>query len=306
MLQNHIAELHAFHVAAKHDSFTRAARELAVTQPALSQKIRRLEDVVGARLFLRRYRGIALTEAGQQLQDATRGAFEQLEQNFSQILTRGERKRVRISTDFAFAAHWLMSRLPQLRQAFEDLDLQVLTSQQSEEAGSGAVDLSITLQESPEPARDRRVLLQEKVIAVCSPGFAAQHGPFEQPDQLLQAPLLTLSAHPNAPWHSWQTWFAGLGVQDNRLGQTRISFSNYTLVLQAAVESQGVALGWLGLVDSFLEAGQLQAACQATVSSERAYVMARTKDAPPYVHSVFDWIGSHCPDSVPTAKTAGG
>ena len=296
MIQNHIAELHAFHVAAKHDSFTRAARELAVTQPALSQKIRRLEDVVGARLFLRKYRGIALTEAGQQLQDATRGAFEQLERNFGRMLTRGERKRVRISTDFAFAAHWLMARLPELRQAFEELDLQVLTSQQAEEPGSGAADLSVTLQDSPEPGRNRRVLLQERVIAVCSPGFAAQHGPFEHPSQLLRVPLLKLSAPPNAPWHSWQSWFASLGVEDDRLSQTPISLSNYTLVLQAAVEAQGVALGWLGLVDSFLETGQLQAACRATVSSERAYVMTRTKDAPSYVRSVFDWIGSQCPD----------
>lgn len=296
MLQTHIAELHAFHVAAKHESFTRAARELTLTQPALSQKIRRLEDVVGARLFVRKYRGIALTEAGQQLQEATRGAFEQLDRNFRQILARGDRKRVRISTDFAFAAHWLMARLPQLRHAFEDVDLQVLTSQQTEESNGLAVDLSITLSENPAPSSVRKILFHEEVMAVCSPAFAARYGPFEFPHQLLEAPLLTLSAPPNAPWHSWQSWFAALGVADNPRDQTRISFSNYTLVLQGAMEGQGIALGWRGLVDSFLSGGQLQAACAPVVESDRAYVMVCAKDAPPHVRSVFDWIGLQCPD----------
>lgn len=294
MLQSHIAELHAFHVAARFESFTRAAQQLALTQPALSQKIRRLEDVVGARLFLRKYRGIALTDAGQQLQDATRDAFDELDRNFRQILERGDRKRVRISTDFAFAAHWLMARLPRLRNAFEDLDLQVLTSQQAEETNGVAVDLSITLSANPAPSRERKVLFPEEVIAVCSPAFAARHGPFEAPDQLRRAALLKLSAPANAPWHDWRSWFAALGVETDRRDPAPISFSNYTLVLQAAVEGQGIALGWRGLVDSFLESGQLQSACPQTVASERAYVMLCAKDAPPHVRSVFDWIGAQC------------
>lgn len=296
MLHGHITELHAFHVAAKHESFTRAAGELALTQPALSQKIRRLEDVVGAPLFVRRYRGITLTEAGRQLEEATRGAFDQLDRNFRRILARGERKRVRISTDFAFASHWLMTHLPRLRNAFEDIDLQVLTSQQTETSDGLAIDLSITLTDNPEPSPARKILFQEEVIAVCSPAFAARYGPFNRPHQLLEAPLLSLSAPPNAPWHNWRSWFTALGVTDNMRDQTEISFSNYTLVLQGAIEGQGIALGWRGLVDSFLDSGQLQAACHRAVVSDRAYVLARAKEAPSHIRSVFDWIGSRCPD----------
>ena len=295
MLHSHVAELHAFHVAAKHESFTRAARQLQLTQPALSQKIKRLEALVGARLFVRKYRGIALTDSGQQLREATRSAFEQLERNFGQVLESRERKRVRISTDFAFASHWLMSRLPQLRHAFDDLDLQVLTSQQAEETSGIAIDLTITLTERPEPSGDRRLLFREQVVAVCSPDLAVRYGPFAHPRQLQSAPLLNLSSPPNAPWHSWSSWFAALGVEDRPQDAGRTSLSNYTLVLQCAVEGQGIALGWLGLVDSFLDSGQLQMACDGMVSSDRAYVMACDKDAPQHVRSVFDWIGAHCP-----------
>ncbi len=306
MLHAHIAELHAFHVAAEQESFTGAARQLKLTQPALSQKIKRLEEVLGTRLFIRRYRGVALTDAGQQLQEATRGAFREIERNFQQLLEGQTRKRVRISTDFAFAAHWLMSRLPRLRQDLEGLDLQVLTAQEPEKQDSVAVDLSIALLERHQPSAGSRVLFNERTVAVCSPGFAERHGPFHEPQALLKAPLLSLSSPPNAPWHSWRSWFAANAVEVPPETGNETRLNNYTLVLQGAVEGQGIALGWLGLVDSFLESRQLVMACDAVVSSERAYVMKCARDAPHHVRDVFDWIRSHCMDSPAQTAPGGG
>ncbi|WP_179954227.1 LysR family transcriptional regulator [Denitrobaculum tricleocarpae] len=292
MLHAHIAELHAFHAAANCESFTRAAQQLKLTQPALSQKIKRLEELLGTPLFIRKYRGVALTDAGQQLHEASRGSFAQIEANFQRVLEGQARKRVRISSDFAFASHWLMSRLPQLRQDLEDLDLQLLTSQEPQRIDGVVADLSIALVERPQASANRKILFNERVVAVCSPAFAARYGPFETPRQLLAAPLLTLSSPVNAAWHTWRSWFAEAGVEDTLESASETRLNNYTLVLQGAVEGQGIALGWLGLVDSFLEKGQLIMACDRIVSSERAYMMECARDAPVHVRDTFDWIAA--------------
>lgn len=294
MLHAHIAGLHAFHIAANCESFTRAAQQLKLTQPALSQKIKRLEELVGARLFIRKYRGVSLTDAGQQLYEASRSAFEQIDLNFRQVLEGQARKRVRISTDFAFASHWLMSRLPQLRRDLEGLDLQLLTSQEPEKTDGVATDLSISLVERPQLSARCKTLFNERVVAVCSPDLAVRYGPFKNPRQLLTAPLLSLSSPPNAPWHSWRSWLAEVDVEETLESANQTRLNNYSLLLQGAVEGQGVALGWLGLVDSFLKSGQLIMASERIVSSERAYVIDCARDAPHHVRDVFDWIRNHC------------
>lgn len=304
MFHAHIAELHAFHSAARCESFTRAAQELKLTQPALSQKIKRLEELLGTRLFIRRYRGVALTDAGQQLHEATRGSFEELELTFRRSLEGQNRKRVRISCDFAFASHWLMSRLPRLRQDLDGLDLQLLTSQEPDAVDGVAADIAISLTESPQPSARSRILFRERVIAVCSPAFAARHGPFPTPRHLLSAPLLSLSAPPNAAWHSWPSWFAQAGVEAPLEDVTQTRLNNYTLVLQGAVEGQGIALGWRGLVDGFLKDGQLVRACDREVSSDRAYAMTCARDAPLHVNAVFDWIKTQCTEIQPPTDTS--
>ncbi len=301
MLHAHIAELHAFHIAATCESFTRAARQLKLTQPALSQKIRRLEELVGTRLFIRKYRGVALTDAGQQLYEASRSAFEQIDVNFRQVLEGRARKRVRISTDFAFASHWLMSRLPQLRRDLEGLDLQLLTSQEPDRIDGVATDLTISLAEASQRSATSSALFNERVVAVCSPALVARYGPFDTPRQLLTAPLLSLSSPPNATWHNWRSWLAEAGVGETPEGANQTRLNNYSLLLQGAVEGQGIALGWLGLVDSFLESGQLVMACDRIVSSDRAYVMDCARDAPHHVRDVFDWIGRQCRETPGTA-----
>lgn len=301
MLHAHIAELHAFHSAARCESFTRAAQQLKLTQPALSQKIKRLEELLGTRLFIRKYRGVALTDAGQQLHEATRGSFEDLELALQRSLEGQGRRRVRISCDFAFASHWLMSRLPRLRQDLDGLDLQVLTSQEPEAIDGIAADIAISLTERPQASACSRILFHERVIAVCSPAFVARHGPFPTPRHLLTAPLLSLSAPSNAPWHSWPSWFAEAGVKAPLEGATQTRLNNYTLVLQGAVEGQGVALGWRGLVDGFLESGRLVRACDCEVSSERAYAMTCARDAAVHVRAVFEWIRAQCAEIQPSA-----
>ncbi len=292
-IHTHIAELHAFDAASRLGSLTKAAQQLKLTQPAMSQKIKRLESFVGEPLFLRQNRGVKLTAAGQALHNATLNSFDTIQNIFSRIETRKAIKRVRISTDFAFASHWLIPRLAELRDNFQDLDIQVITTQTPGDPMDIQSDLVISLQEPIENTDQSRVLFAEEVMPICSPNFLEKHGPITTPTALFDLPLLDLSASPEAPWHDWDSWFSQLGIKGQR-NKASISLSNYTLVLQAALAHQGVALGWHGLIEEYIEQGLLVPACTETVQSSRAYTISRRKGSGSHVLKAFDWITQQC------------
>ncbi|MFD2206703.1 LysR substrate-binding domain-containing protein [Kiloniella antarctica] len=295
-MHTHITELHAFNIASRHGSLTKAAQQLNLTQPALSQKIKRLESFVGEPLFLRQNRGVKLTQAGEALYTATHQSLSDIQDIFEQLHAKKSIKRVRISTDFAFAGHWLIPRLAKLRDNFQDLDIQVVTSQTPGAPLDIQSDLVISLQEpvgSTEISKKSCTLFAEEVKAICSPEFLNKHGPITSPKDLLTLPLLNLSASPEAPWHNWDSWFTQLGFKAQK-PKAAISLSNYTLILQAAINHQGVALGWQGLIDDYMDQGLLVSACVETVQSSRAYIMSLNKGASPHVQSIYDWILKQC------------
>ncbi|WP_269424439.1 LysR family transcriptional regulator [Kiloniella laminariae] len=300
-LHHHLSDLHAFDTAARQGSLTKAAKLLRLTQPALSQKIKRLETYMGEPLFHRQNRGITLTRAGQLLHATSRENFNDLLQVFHSIENEKTTTRVRISTDFAFASHWLLPRLPLLRDQFRDLDIQVFTSQTPSDAlakdpaqvtilsSDIESDLVIALTTPPESTPTNQILFAEEVLAVCSPVFLEKYGPITSPHDLLKLPLLNLSAAPEAPWYNWDSWFQSQDILGPKT-HAPTSLSNYALVLQAALDHQGVALGWYGLIDKFLESGQLVPACPGTVKSNRAYILYRRKATSSNVEAVFNWI----------------
>lgn len=292
-VHSHIAEIHAFDAASRLGSLTKAAQHLRLTQPALSQKIKRLETFVGEPLFLRQNRGVKLTEAGMALHNATQQSIGHIQSIFEQIEVRKSVKRVRISTDFAFAGHWLIPRLANLRDNFRDLDIQVVTSQTPGAPLDIQSDLIISLQKPDESDKKNHVLFAEEVMAICSPQFLKKYGPITSPKALFNVPLLNLSASPEAPWHNWDSWFSHLGLKEQK-SMASISFSNYTLILQAAVNHQGVALGWHGLINEYIDQGLLVPACEETVASSRAYTMRLQKGAGPHVQNIFNWIVKQC------------
>lgn len=102
--------------------------------------------------------------------------------------------------------------------------------------------------------------------------------------------LLSMSRPPSAEWQTWHTWFDNLGIADDR-SQNYISFNNYDMVTQAAIAGEGVALGWLGLIDGLLDQGTLVRATDDVVVSDAGYVMSRDHASSLRgPQQVFDWI----------------
>lgn len=293
-ISQHLAGIHAFVIVARFGNFTAGAQALGMTQSAISQRIRTLELELGVKLFNREHRGVSLTNEGLRLISVVQPAISDIEKAMTVLLERKSKPRVRISADFAFSTFWLLPRLGYLREALGDeIEVQMLASQ--EPLGLGGDDCDISIHVGPfETMRDRDVLLfQESVFAVCSSEFLEKNGPFDHSKQLLDQPLLSLSRPPSAEWQTWQGWFQSLDITGERT-HNYMSFNNYDMIVQSAVDGQGVALGWLGLIDDVIKRGSLVRATGDIVASNAGYIMSRDYSAPSRgPELIFDWIAAN-------------
>lgn len=292
-LNQNLSALFAFHLAARLGNFTAAAEALGLTQSSISQRIKGLEVELGTELFRREHRGVALTNEGLRLLNVVGPAMTQMEKTLGSLLERKSKPRVRISADFAFSTFWLLPRLSLLRSdVSDDIEIQILASQVPPDQDEDDCDISIHVSSASKRNAGDKVLLEERVAAVCSPGFLAKNGPITSSKELLQHQLLSLSRPPSAEWQTWQGWFESLEVLDDRT-RNYLSFNNYNMVTQAAVAGEGVALGWLGLIDEMLNQGTLVRATEDIVVSDAGYVMSLRHNCVSHgPQEVFDWISS--------------
>lgn len=282
--------LRIFEAAARHLSFTAAARELRSTQSAVSQQIRGLEERLELLLFERVYRGVKLTEAGHSLFASVQEGFATIERTIDQLQRRHRQPRLNILTDFSFAAYWLLPRLPLFRQRHPHIDVRIITNQGVLDWRDQEVDVAIvfcderTLDDVPR-------LFNEEVFPVCSPGFLSQHGPIEDFAALSEMPLLTLTADQGQSWLDWPRYFqqqAGTRYP----ASSALAFNNYTLLIQAAIAGQGIGMGWQGLVDDLLSSGMLVGLDDLRLSSRRGYglIDAQPESPSEAKTALYDWI----------------
>lgn len=243
--------LRAFEAAARHLSFTRAAEELLITQSAVSHHVRALEDGLGARLFLRRPRGIELTPEGARYFAALKDAFDRMGEATREF--GGERRApVRVALLSSFATNWLVPRLPRLAAARPEVDVRL-------EPGVGVVDLAaegidIAVRYGPAGRAGPRaaLLMAEEITPVCSPRLLERGPPIAAPRDLLRHVLLL--SHSKEPFE-WRLWSEAAGVD---LAPARTAMlHDYNIVLQAALDGQGVAMGRRRLVEGRLRRGEL-------------------------------------------------
>ncbi len=299
-LNQNLTGLFAFYLVAHYGKFTSAAGALGLTQSSISQRVRGLETELGIALFKRKHRGVQLTNDGLRLLNVVEPAMGQMQKAVASLLERKSCPRVRISADFAFSTFWLLPRLSQLRSAMGDaVEIQILASQAPPHDDTDDCDITIHVCGKNNMQDGDIVLLHERVAAVCSPAFLESNGPIASSDDLGNTQLLSLSRPPTAEWQTWQGWFYDLDVTDDR-SRNYIGFNNYDLLMQAAVAGEGVALGWLGLIDGLLHQGLLVQATSDVVESHAGYVMRRRQSslssAP---HEVFDWIANQV-DTAPS------
>ncbi|MDQ0455302.1 choline sulfate utilization transcriptional regulator [Rhizobium paknamense] len=273
-----------------------AAESLGLSQPAVSYQIRQLEEALGVGLLIRQHRGVSLTDEGQQLFEAVSKAVEDMDALAANFRARRERPVLRVKTDYAFSSLWLMPRMQIFRDAHPDMDIQIVATQRTQHNLSEAGEVAVVFGTAEEFASHGTLLLPERVVPVCSPGWFTRHGTLDDPAGTPhpEGPrLLHLDVERAAPWFDWAAYFDATGLRPAAgIAVGELRFNTYALVVQAAIAEQGVALGWMGLVDELLAAGLLVKAGPQVEKAGRGYWLLPPRQRSAGADHLCAWLRS--------------
>jgi putative choline sulfate-utilization transcription factor len=265
-----------FEAAARLGNFTAAGNELGLSQPAVSQRIQSLENLVNAPLFERRHRGVKLTESGSSLYLIVRNSLNDISEQLDR--TRRQRSVLRIDTDMGFASYWLLPRLERLQALIPGVEVQVTTSPNDYNFRDSNADLAIYFGQGTWPGAQTQRLFPESVFPVCNQHIRNALPRDIVPEDLVNYPLLKLPETRPQRWLTWEDWFRQHQVFARSHSASR-TFNAYSLVIQAALDGQGVALGWLPLIAPFLASKQL-VQCGPQMRTERGYYLISASNKP--------------------------
>jgi LysR family glycine cleavage system transcriptional activator len=258
--------LRAFEAAGRLGSFKEAAAELHVTHGAVSQHVRALEEWLGASLFERHNRRVALTPAAKAYLAEIGPLFEQLSQataryGFPETVSR----TLSVNAPATFTLRWLVPRLATFRAAHPDVDVKVETSNESLESLREIYDVVVRGGPDTFYGYSMRPFLSEERVPVCSPALL-QRLPLRTPDDLRQHTLLHTSSLPRV----WPDWLASARIPALRPAAA-LTFDHFYLTLQAAIDGIGIAMGPTALVAGDLAAGRLVAPFAGPRLPSRSY-----------------------------------
>ena len=281
----------AFEATVRLGSMTAAARELAISQPAVSQRLRVLEEQIGAPLTQRSGQKIVATAIGASLFEDVAHSVREVEAavHRARQLATNPQARLTLAANFGFTYQWLLPRLPQLEAAFPEVRFEVIPEDDEQRLANHRADIIFTFGQLDGRSRYERLLISEVVFAVCSPALAQRLGLGEalDADAFERLPLLHKDEG-DARWLDWRQWCQLAGFA--RPPRPRFSYSNYPLLLGAAEAGQGIALGWIGLHDEALASGRLIALHPAVRRDDFGYVLRAHYPQTALVAQVLSWL----------------
>lgn len=291
--------LACFEASARHESYTRAAQELALTQSAVSRQVIALEEFVGVALFRRTRHGVSLTPAGALYAKKVRGWLQGLERDTLDLMShQGQGGTVNLAAVPTFATRWLMPRLPLLARQHPDITVHIEVQTRpflfADTVHDAALYAGTPEQVGNWPGVQVLKLMDEDVVPVCSPtvlGKAAARdlGRAWQPvapEVLARLPLLQQSTRP----YGWQQWFQSVGVDaPHALDGPR--YELFSMLAVAASHGLGVALIPPMLVEAELARGELVVACAQPLRGERSYYLITPNGTPAPALGLFSaWL----------------
>ena len=284
--------LRTFEAAARHLNFTRAAEELSLSQAAVSQQVKSLEEYLQTPLFVRRGRRLDLTEDGQGLLPTVRRAFDDIASAVEALSAARRGDRVSVALAPHFAAAWLTPRLAGFLESNPDIELRLIQRIQDVDYAREGIDLSVRFGEARDwPRHETEHLLSAPLTPVCSPQLAAASGGVNAPEDLGRFVLLDVPRY-----NLWGQWTRATGGDLNLHGGTLID--DYNVLLRAAVDGQGVALGIKGLIDEYLDSGRLVQPFEDFHETDLAYFLVYPRDAlrRREVIAFYDWLRAAAAD----------
>ncbi len=275
-----LTELRAFEAAARHLSFKMAATELHVTPTAISHQIKLLERYCARTLFRRRPRPLRLTKAGEQLFPVIRDGFQTFADVLATVRPSATAGRLRITATNAFAARWLVPRLPSWRAAHPRLKLDILGTDAVLDLAAGEADIAIRYARRPPTVGHCIELTRDVFRVVASPHLVGDQGKLLSPAELANFPLIEIewpSSEQDAPnWHRWQTAAGRRLKRVPDLARLQsLAFREELHAIEAAISGQGIAICSDVLVAPELASGALVQVSKLTLPGYRFYLLHR-------------------------------
>ncbi|WP_197278345.1 LysR family transcriptional regulator [Rhizobium sp. AAP43] len=277
--------LAAFEAAARTGSITAAARELDLTQSAVSRQIKALESQLGVELFLRERQTIRLTVAGDGYAREIREALRRISSASLNLRANPHGGTLNLAILPTFGARWLAPRLGHFLALNPGITINLVTRIAPFDFRLDSIDAAIHFGDAVWPGAELMFLMQEETVPACSPAFKAAHR-IAEPGDLLSVPLLHLTTRPDA----WERWFTHAEVPFGSVHG--MLFDQFATVSQAAIGGLGVALLPTFLFRDELERGNLVAAIDQPMASQQRYYLACPKERASYPPLVAfrDWI----------------
>jgi len=287
--------LKAFDAAARHLSFTRAGAELFLSQSAVSRQIQQLEDQLGVPLFIRRTRALELTEQGRRYHREVSLALHQLREAGAGLRAATDSHLVTVTTTVTFASLWLVPLLADFQQQHPHIEVRIAADNAVRDLERDRLDVAIRYSTRELAGAGAQRLFGERTLPVCSPKLLGRKK-LQSPEDLSDFVLLHFDDPARlTPWLTWEVWFEAMKIRPHA-PRGVLRFSHYDMMVRAAVDGQGIALGRLPLIASLLKDGTLVAPLAESRFSagaqDRAYWLNATPAARerPEVRTFMAWL----------------
>lgn len=276
-----------FESAARHQSFTQAAQEHAVTQSAVCRQIAGLEDFLSVKLFRRTKRGVLLTEAGTNYARNVRARLDDVERDTLALMAKGGAGgALELGVVPTFAAKWLVPRLADFQRLHPDIAVHLSSRTRPFLFADTALDAAIFAGDAGWPGTESRFLMDERLVAVGSPALVRTRRTLKAAD-LAHLPLLQMSTRP----YAWRQWFESMGLHiDNDLAGARMEL--FSITTEAAIHGQGLALIPRFLIEEDLKQGRLVPLIEHQFVSDRRYyfIYPEQKSENPVLRLFGAWL----------------
>jgi LysR family transcriptional regulator, glycine cleavage system transcriptional activator len=278
--------LKAFEAAARHESFTRAAEELFVTQGAVSHQVKALELELGVKLFNRERQRLVITEAGRDYLTAVRDAFDRIAVGTERLLQRQSSGVLTVSTSPDFAAKWLVNRLGRFAEEHRNIDLRVSATLHHVDFAREDVDLAVRHGDGNWPGLDVVRLSSEQLFPVCSPKLLTGRNRLTRPADALKFTLIHVDDRKD-----WTRWLAAAGVHGVELTHGPV-LNRVSMAIDAAVDGQGIVLARTTLAATDLIHGRLLRPFTEELRLSKTYwiICPKATTTLPKIVTFRDWL----------------
>jgi len=278
--------LQTFETVARHLSFTLAAKELFITQAAVSHQIKVLEDYLGVKLFLRKNRRVYLTSEGQKMLPAVMSGLQGISDSLESIRNYDIEDTLVVGVGSSFSANWLVHHLGKFYQSYPDVNLHLKISDDDPEFETDGTDLAVVWGQGEWKNIMYEQLMEVEFTPVCSPHLLNETDPLRTPEDLIHYPLLDVEGY-----DVWKEWLETAGIPEKKY-RRRTIIRDSNVLIHSALNAHGIALSAVGIVQEYLDSGKLIRPFELSITAGGFFYLVYPEKSlrKPLVHLFKDWL----------------